>query len=107
MGRGRLGDPGPDPNGDGGARNPVAQLSVGPKRVLSFGIGELPAAAAAAKAAGLAAPDDPAAVAREARWQLPPRPFGRSCGDCRPRPAPRGMLGALINDLHTKLTASR
>ena len=46
MGRGRLGDPGPDPNGDGGARNPAAQLSVGPTRVLSFGIGELPAAAA-------------------------------------------------------------
>ena len=66
----------------------------------------LGAAAYAAKAAGLAAPDEPTAVAEEVRWAL-----------CRASPAVRdvlrrlppptratGMLGALIGDLHTELT---
>jgi hypothetical protein len=61
----------------------------------------------AAKAAGLAAPNDPAAVAREVRWQLShTSPTVRDILRRLPPPTrPTGMLGALINDLHTKLTA--
>jgi hypothetical protein len=61
----------------------------------------------AAKAAGLAAPNDPAAVAREVRWQLShASPTVRDILRRLPPPTlPTGMLGALINDLHTKLTA--
>jgi Imm-5 like putative immunity protein len=62
----------------------------------------------AAKAAGLAAPDDPAAVAREAEWQLcHASPAVREVlRRLPPPPRPAGMLGELINDLHTKLTAA-
>jgi len=61
----------------------------------------------AAKAAGLAAPNDPAAAAREARWQLShASPTVRDILRRLPPPTrPMGMLGALINDMHTKLTA--
>ncbi len=59
----------------------------------------------AAKAAGLAAPEDPTAVATEFRWCL-----GHASPDVRdvlrklpPPPSPAGMLGALINDLHATL----
>ncbi len=59
----------------------------------------------AAIAAGLAAPHDPAAVAEEARWQL--RHATPAVRDVLrrlpPPPRPAGMLGALINDMHTKL----
>jgi hypothetical protein len=61
----------------------------------------------AAKAAGLAAPHDPTAVAREVRWQL--RHASSTVRDVLrrlPRPTgSTGMLGELINDMHTKLTA--
>jgi hypothetical protein len=61
----------------------------------------------AAKAAGLAAPDDPAAAAREAEWQL--RHASPAVREVLRRlpPPPRstGTLGALIDDLHAKLTA--
>jgi len=59
----------------------------------------------AAKAAGLAAPDDPTAVAREARWQLRhASPTVREIlGRLPPPTRPAGMLGALITDMHTKL----
>jgi pimeloyl-ACP methyl ester carboxylesterase len=63
------------------------------------------AAANAAKAAGLAAPDDPTAVADEVRWQL--RRASPAVRDVLLRlPAPTGrggMLGGLIADLHTGL----
>jgi hypothetical protein len=60
----------------------------------------------AAKAAGLAAPDDPTAVADEARWQLShASPAVRDAlGRLPPLTRPAGMLGALISDMHTKLT---
>ena len=63
------------------------------------------AAAYAAKAAGLAAPDDPTAVADEVRWQLShASPAVRDVLRRLPPPTrPTGMLGALVNDLHTKL----
>jgi hypothetical protein len=63
------------------------------------------AAAYAAKAAGLAAPDDPTAMADEVRWQLDQA----SCAvrdvlrKLLPRTCPAGMLGALIDDMHTTL----
>jgi hypothetical protein len=61
----------------------------------------------AAKAAGLAAPDDPTDVADEARWQQShASPTVRDV--LRRLPAPTrsaGMLGELISDLHTKVTA--
>jgi len=60
----------------------------------------------AAKAAGLAAPDDPAAVANEVRWQLGhASPAVRDVLRRLPPPTHRsGMLGALISDMHTRLT---
>jgi hypothetical protein len=64
------------------------------------------ASAYAARAAGLAAPHDPAAAAREIGWQL-----GRASPAVRdilrrlPPPIPtRAGLGVLIGDLHTRLT---
>lgn len=67
------------------------------------------AAAYAAKAAGLAAPDDPNAVAAEAIWQLSNAP--PSVREVLRRlPAPTrsaGELGALIRDLHTNVSGSR
>ncbi len=65
------------------------------------------AAAYAAKAAGLAAPHDPAAVADEVRWQQShASPAVRNVLRKLPPPTrSAGLLGALINDLHTKLTA--
>ncbi len=63
------------------------------------------AAAYAAKAAGLAAPDDPTAVADEVRWQLAhASPAVR--GVLRRLPPPTraaGILGTVINDLHRDL----
>jgi hypothetical protein len=60
----------------------------------------------AAKAAGLAAPHDPTAVADEIRWQVNhASPTVRDA--LRRLPAPNrsaGALGALISDMHTKLT---
>lgn len=63
------------------------------------------AAAYAAKAAGLAAPDGPAAVADEACWQQDhASPAVRDVLRRLPPPTrPASMLGALINDMHTKL----
>jgi hypothetical protein len=63
------------------------------------------AAAYAAKAAGLAAPLDPTAVADEVRWQQShASPTVRDVLRKLPPPTrPAGLLGALINDLHTKL----
>jgi hypothetical protein len=63
------------------------------------------AAAYAAKAAGLAAPHDPGAVADEVRWQLDrASPTVRGVLRRLPPPTrPAGMLGALINDMHTQL----
>jgi hypothetical protein len=68
----------------------------------------LGAPAYAAKAAGLAAPDDPAAVAGEVRWaqgHAPPavRDVLRRLP---PRTCSAGMLGALISDLQTKIARS-
>jgi hypothetical protein len=61
----------------------------------------------AAKAAGLAAPDDPTAAADELGWQL--RHASPAVREVLKRlpPPPRagGTLGALIGDLHTGLTA--
>jgi hypothetical protein len=59
----------------------------------------------AAIAAGLAAPHDPTAVADEVRWQQShASPTVRDVLRRLPPPTrPAGMLGALINDLHTKL----
>ncbi|HEX2706292.1 MAG TPA: hypothetical protein VHM65_11075, partial [Candidatus Lustribacter sp.] len=63
------------------------------------------AAAYAAKAAGLAAPDDPTAVAAEVRWQ-----HGRASPAVRdvlrrlpPPPRAAGTLGSLVSDIHTTL----
>jgi len=63
------------------------------------------AAAYAAKAAGLAAPHDPTAVADEVRWQLRhASPTVREVLRNLPLPTrPTGLLGALISDTHTKL----
>jgi len=61
----------------------------------------------AAKAAGLAAPDDPAAVADEVRWQLRhASPAVRAVLRRLPTPTRGGgMLGRLISDMHAKLAA--
>ena len=64
------------------------------------------AAAYAAKAAGLASPDDPTAVAEEARWQrghLSPA-VRDALRRLPPPPRVAGGLGALIGDLHAKVT---
>jgi hypothetical protein len=63
------------------------------------------AAAYAAKAAGLAAPDDPTAVADGARWQQShASPDVRAVLRKLPPPTrPAGTLATLINDLHTTL----
>jgi hypothetical protein len=60
----------------------------------------------AAIAAGLAAPGNPAAVADETRWQLEHASPGvrEALRRLPPPPGPAGKLGALINDLHVKLT---
>jgi hypothetical protein len=65
------------------------------------------AAAYAAKAVGLAAPHDPAAVEDEVRWQLGhASPAVRDVLRRLPPPArSAGVLGALLNDMHTKLVA--
>jgi hypothetical protein len=64
------------------------------------------APAYAAKAVGLAAPQDPAAVADEVQWQQShASPAVRDV--LRRLPAPTGLngvLGSLITDLHTRLT---
>jgi hypothetical protein len=56
-------------------------------------------------AAGLAAPDDPTAAAREAGWQLHhASPAVREVLRRLPPPSRAAdVLGSLINDLHTKL----
>ncbi len=61
----------------------------------------------AVKAAGMAAPDDPAAVANETRWQLDhASPAVREIlGKLPPPPGNAGVLGVLINDLHEKVSA--
>ncbi len=66
------------------------------------------AAAYAAKAAGLAAPDDPSAVADEVRWAVRhASPAVREVLRRLPPPTrPTGMLGALISEMHAKLTGS-
>jgi len=63
------------------------------------------AAAYAAKAAGLAAPHDPTAVADEVRWQLShASPSVREVLRKLPPPThPVGGLGALIHEMQTKL----
>jgi hypothetical protein len=64
------------------------------------------AAAYAAEATGLTAPHDPTAVADEVRWQQShASPTVRDVLRRLPPPArPTGMLGALISDIHAKLT---
>ncbi len=66
------------------------------------------AAAYAAKAAALAAPHDPTAVADEVRWQLDrASPAVREVLRRLPSSTrPAGMLGALIRDMHAKLTGA-
>ncbi len=66
------------------------------------------AAAYAAKAAGLAAPHEPTAVADEVRWQQShASPTVRDVLRRLPPPTrPTGMLGALISDMHAKLTGA-
>ena len=61
----------------------------------------------AARAAGLAAADDPTAVADEARWQLDhASPAVRDVlRKLPPPPGPAGQLGKLIGDLHAKVTS--
>jgi hypothetical protein len=61
----------------------------------------------AAVAVGLAAPDDPDATVREARWQFDhASPAVREVLRRLPRPArAAGVLGTLINDLHAKVAA--
>jgi hypothetical protein len=60
----------------------------------------------AVRAAELAAPDDPAAAAREARWQFDhASPAVRDVLRRLPPPVrSTGALGALVNDLHARLT---
>jgi hypothetical protein len=67
------------------------------------------AAAYAAKAAGLAPLDDSTAVAAEVQWQLShASPSVRAVLWQLPPPMrPRGLLGTLIGEMHTKVTASR
>jgi hypothetical protein len=67
------------------------------------------AAAYAAEAAGMAAPDDPIAGADEVRWQLEhASPAVRDVLLKLPPPTrPKGILGALISDMHTKVIGSR
>ncbi|MEA2504671.1 MAG: hypothetical protein QOG36_1714 [Actinomycetota bacterium] len=66
----------------------------------------LGAPAYAAKAAGLAAPDDPVAVADEVRWGL--SRASPAVRDVLRRLAARtragGMLGGLISDMQTSVT---
>ncbi len=64
------------------------------------------AAAYAAKATGLTGPHDPTAVADEVWWQQShASPTVRDVlRRLPPPPRPAGMLGALISDMHTKLT---
>ncbi len=64
------------------------------------------AAAYAAKAAGLAAPNVPTAVADEVRWQQShASPTVRDVLRRLPPPTrPAGMLGTPISDMHAKLT---
>lgn len=66
------------------------------------------APAYAAMAAGLAVPDDPSAVADEVGWALSlASPTVRDVLRRLPPPTrPVGMLGALISDMHTKLTGA-
>lgn len=64
------------------------------------------AAAYAAKAVALAAPDDPAAIADEVRWQLRhATPAVRDAlGRLRPPHRSAGVLGRLIGDLHATVS---
>jgi hypothetical protein len=87
-----------------GSRGSAAGQAAGVAHMAAHARG---AAAYAAKAAGLAAPDDPTAVADEVRWQ---QSHGSSTvrDVLRRLPAPTRparMLGALISDMHTRLTA--
>jgi hypothetical protein len=84
-----------------------------------MGAHALGAAAYAAKAVGLAAPDRPEAVSAEIRWQLgamsdaaraalrklPPVGENRS-GPLGPGLLASGVLGTIIHDLQTRLTAA-
>jgi hypothetical protein len=90
----------PDPAAVAAARAAGQAASVAHMAAHARGV------AYAAKAAGLAAPDDPAAVAREVRWQLDlASPAVRDILRRLPPPArPAGVLGALIDDMHTRLT---
>ena len=119
---------------DGGRAFARGELRIGPVRTLAIAahaaareVGE-PAAVAAARAAGhaaatahmashargvayavkavgLAAPDNPAAVADETRWQLDhASPAVREIlRKLPPPPVAAGQLGALINDLRDKM----
>lgn len=109
----RIGGPRPfDPGAHGGSggRRP-GRSSRGPAAGHAAAVAHMAAhvggVAYAAKAAGLAAPHDPTAVADEVRWQLShASPAVRDVLLRLPRPTRRaGMLGALISDMHTKLTA--
>ena len=65
------------------------------------------AAEYAAKAAGLAAPHDASAVADEAEWQqVHASPAVRDVLRRLP-PRPASILGALISEMHTRLTRDR
>ena len=66
------------------------------------------AAAYAAMAVGLAAPDDPSAVADEVRWQMRhASPTVREVLRRLPPPTrSAGILGALISDLHASVAGA-
>jgi hypothetical protein len=63
----------------------------------------------AARAASIAAPDDPTVVAVEIRWALDhASPEVRNVLRRLPPPArPAGILGTVISELHTKVTEGR
>lgn len=92
-----------DPAAVAAARAAGQAASVAHMAAHAFGV------AYAAKAAGLAAPHDPTAVADEVRWQLGhASPTVRDILRRLPPPTrPAGMLGALINDMHTELAGGR
>jgi hypothetical protein len=121
---------------DGGRAFARGEMQIGPVRALAVAahaaareVGD-PAAVAAARAAGhaaatahmashargvayavqaigLAAPDDPAAVADETGWQLDhASPAVREIlRQLPPPPRPAGLLGELINNLRDKMIA--
>ncbi|ADB49613.1 hypothetical protein Cwoe_1183 [Conexibacter woesei DSM 14684] len=82
-----------------------------------MGAHALGAAAYAAKAAGLAAPDLPQAISKEIRWQLARMPAAartavqklppvgaNSSGPLGPGLLASGLLGTIIRDLQASLT---